>query len=449
MAGLSRVSDPNCLLRTSGADVLRQEFETATEAWKPPDPPPRQGAPARSAASGREAAFRPVSTADIMAAAYPDLSWAVEGYIAEGFSVLAGRQKLGKSRMALDVAVAIASGGRALGTIPCEPGDVLYIDLENGERRVQRRILEAYPDVRKRPDLRRLQWVFDAPKIGEAFLEMLDAWRSSVTTPRLVIIDVLQRVKPATSNRAQNAYERDYDCYSELQSWATGYGIAVLGLHHTRKGGADDPLEALSGSNGLAAVADTTLVLDRDSQGATLYVRGRDVEEKDSALTSVNGQWYLQGDATDVRRSEQRQRILAALAECSEAMSPRDIADVTGATSQSVRKMLPRMVKAGDIERVKRGAYALPCHNGHNRHDKDGCPENASETGASSKAPVVTSECDIADATTDALDGNDACSGDTPLSERHDVTVVTDVTGGGIRPPEKVPTNNVADGGAR
>src|SRR6516225_11694052 len=60
--------------------------------------------------------------------------------------------------------------------------------------------------------------------------------------------------------------------------WATTHGVAVLGLHHTRKGAADDPLEALSGSNGLSACADTTIVLDQDQNGRTLYVRGRDVE---------------------------------------------------------------------------------------------------------------------------------------------------------------------------
>lgn len=90
-------------------------------------------------------------------------------------------------------------------------------------------------------------------------------------------------------------------------------GIAILGLHHTRKGGADDPLEALSGSNGLSAVADTTLVLDRTSSEITLFVRGRDVEEKESALLFSAGLWTLTGDAADVRRTDERNSILDAL----------------------------------------------------------------------------------------------------------------------------------------
>jgi len=72
----------------------------------------------------------------------------------------------------------------------------------------------------------------------------------------------------------------------------------------------DDPLEALSGSNGLCA--DTTIVLDQDQNGRTLYVRGRDVEEKETAVIFANGSWSQLGDAADVRRSGERSVIVAS-----------------------------------------------------------------------------------------------------------------------------------------
>ena len=80
-----------------------------------------------------------------------------------------------------------------------------------------------------------------------------------VSKPRLVVIDVLQRIKPQGGGNL-NAYEREYAIIAPLQRWATNQGIAVVVLHHTQEGGAEDPLEALSGSNGLSACADTTLV---------------------------------------------------------------------------------------------------------------------------------------------------------------------------------------------
>lgn len=229
------------------------------------------------------ARFKRTGTNEIMSTNYPPIMWVVAGYLPEGFSVLAGRQKLGKTWLAIDFALAVATGGCAMGTIECEPGDVLYIDMENGPRRIQRRIEAIYPNDVARPDLARLDWATEAPALNMGFIPALEDWRCSVPAPRLVVIDVLQRIKPAGKANA-NAYENDYACYADLQTWATGNRIAVLALHHTRKGGADDPLEALTGSNGLSAVADTTLVLDRDSNGTTLYVRGRDVEEKETAI---------------------------------------------------------------------------------------------------------------------------------------------------------------------
>jgi RecA-family ATPase len=49
--------------------------------------------------------------------------------VPEGFSVLAGRQKLGKTRLAFDWAVAVAADGAAMGSIMVEQGDVLYLDV--------------------------------------------------------------------------------------------------------------------------------------------------------------------------------------------------------------------------------------------------------------------------------------------------------------------------------
>jgi hypothetical protein len=141
--------------------------------------------------------------------------------------------------------------------------------------------------------------------------------------------------------------------------------MGVVGLHHTRKGGADDPLESLSGSNGLSAVADTTLVLDRTGAGTTLYVRGRDVEERETALAFYAGRWSIQGEAATVRTTSERRAILDALADADEPMSPTEIADTTGMSNQNVRQLLVSMVKARTVQKTGRGRYVHPHHNNH------------------------------------------------------------------------------------
>ncbi|MCX7309351.1 MAG: recombinase A, partial [Afipia sp.] len=246
----------------------------------------------------------------------------------------------------------------------------LYIDMENGPRRIQSRINTLYPDERNRPDFSRLQWVTEAPQIGDGFIEELEIWRVSVPAPRFVNIDVLQRIKPPGS-MARNAYENDYSTWAPLQHWATSNGIAVLGLHHTKKGGAEDPLEALSGSNGLSACADTTLVLDSDQNGKTLYVRGRDVEEKKTALLFAGGIWTILGEASDVRRSDQRNQIVAVLTDHGEPMSPAEIAAATGKSGVNVRQLLLKMAKASEVYKAGKGRYWLEPSNPHNSDNTD------------------------------------------------------------------------------
>ncbi|WP_409192883.1 AAA family ATPase [Bradyrhizobium sp. RDM4] len=302
--------------------------------------------------------FRRTNTNDIMARDYPAIKWVVPGYISEGFLVLAGRQKLGKTWLAIDMALAVATGGVAIGSIDCELGNVLYIDMENGPRRIQSRIKTLYPDQRNLPDLASLEWVTEAPQLGAGLIEELETWRTSVPNPRFVIIDVLQRIKPAGS-MARNAYENDYSTWAPLQEWATRTGIAVLGLHHTKKGGADDPLEALSGSNGLSACADTTLVLDSGAAGKTLYVRGRDVEEKETALLFAGGAWSILGEAADVRRSDERTRVLAVLEDHGAPMTPGEIVSATGKARASIQMLLGRMAKAGEVHKVGKSRYWL------------------------------------------------------------------------------------------
>ena len=124
------------------------------------------------------------------------MRWVIPDYIGEGLTILAGRQNSGKSWLALDWAIAVASGGAAMGSVPCEPGDVLYIDLENGERRIRSR-LDTFFSRGKPPRLPRLQWLNEVPP-DKNIVEILDDWRRAAQEPRLVVIDA-----PQSADRAR------------------------------------------------------------------------------------------------------------------------------------------------------------------------------------------------------------------------------------------------------
>src|SRR5205809_658031 len=64
----------------------------------------------------------------------------------EGLTILAGKPKIGKSWWLLDVCLAVATGDVALHHAPVDRGAVLYLALEDTERRLQTRLERALPD---------------------------------------------------------------------------------------------------------------------------------------------------------------------------------------------------------------------------------------------------------------------------------------------------------------
>ncbi|MGU3421373.1 AAA family ATPase [Methylobacterium sp. D54C] len=333
----------------------------AYHGWPGPDPyeTPRK-------ASSRQSQTPPPhlgieNAADLRRMTFPPIQYVVPGYIAEGCTLLAGRPKLGKSWLVLESGLAVAIGSDCLGGIACRQGDVLYLALEDNRRRLQRRIDKVLGAFAKEWPAA-FEYATEWPRANEGGLDRIREWIKSKANPRLVIVDVLAMFKPVRGS-SESLYEADYAAIKGLQGLAGEYGIAIVVVHHTRKSGAEsDPFEKVSGTLGLSGAADTALILDRDSNGATLYGRGRDIEEIESAVIfdKESCRWLIQGEATDVRRTDERSTILSVLLEADASMSPIDLSDATGMPNLNIRQLLFKMVKAGEIEKCGRGRYRHP-----------------------------------------------------------------------------------------
>jgi len=289
---------------------------------------------------------------------FAPVDYVVEGYVAEGLTILAGRPKLGKSWMALGFCIAVATGGQTLG-VDCEQGDVLYLALEDNRRRLKDRLEVVLSPAQVRPNMARLSLKTEAKKIGAGLLEELEAWRAKAANPKLVVIDTLSMVRPPKKAN-QDSYAADYDAISPLQKYAGEHRLAVIVVHHVRKAEAEDPLEAVSGTNGLTGAADTIMVLNRTTDGPKLYGRGRDIEEIEKALRFDKGTWEVLGNAEDVKRSEQRRKILDVLTDATTALTPTEISKEAGMKESNVKYLLRVMVKAAEAEKVGYGQYKLP-----------------------------------------------------------------------------------------
>ena len=310
-------------------------------------------------------------TADeLMETDFPEPRWAVPGLIAEGLTLLAGAPKLGKSWLVLGLGITTASGTPALGKIESAAGDVLYCALEDTPRRLKSRLAKM---LRGEAKPRRLTIATSLPQMPQA-VGIIGEWLDEHPDARLVIVDVLGKIRPPDGDRA-NAYERDYNVIGQLKRLADAHSVAVVVVTHTRKMGAEDAFDTVSGSTGLTGAADTTLVLrrGRGESSAVLHVTGRDVEESEYALTfdSLSGTWSLDGNAlaeaaarADTMRAtvglgDTSAKVLELVNASAQGVRAADVAESVGESDvKKIATYLGRLADDGRIHRLSRGLYS-------------------------------------------------------------------------------------------
>jgi len=318
------------------------------------------------------------SAAELLAREFPALRWAIFSLLAEGLFLLAGRPKLGKSWLVLNFAVAIASGGFALGTIKVEAGDVLYCALEDGARRLQERLRRAL-GIGSVPD--HLYLATDWRPFDRGGLEDLEDWIKGHPQARLIVFDTLERVRPSEDSRAR-LYHSDYQAVQGLQDLAKKYSVCILVVHHTRKLDASDHLDLVSGSTGLTGAADGVLILKRSrgDSDATLTANGRDFPDTELAL-KFDGElcdWRALGSAAEYRMSNERRDVIELLRK-SDSLTPKTVAEILGREHGPTKKLLWTMAKDGEVHADSKGRYSLT---------------NAGVPGNPVTAPVTVSEFD-------------------------------------------------------
>jgi hypothetical protein len=304
-----------------------------------------------------------VTAARLKKMTFEPVQYVLPQYIPEGVGLLVGRPKIGKSWLALDLAIACASGRSVLGSLKPVHGDTLYLALEDGKRRLQRRLDKLLsPFSAAWPERLSLIPMADWRRADQGGLEDIEAWCSSVAKPVLVVIDTLERFrKPADGKQQQ--YAADTQAIASLQKIAIKSGIAILVLHHDRKAEADDPFDTVSGTLGLTGAADTIVILKRQPNGGVvLHSRGRDIEESDIALQfeKATCRWTILGEASAVHRSAERRRVVSALIEAGGPLSVGEIMAELNLNRNAADVLLGRMARDDEIKRTGRGKYGLP-----------------------------------------------------------------------------------------
>ena len=290
--------------------------------------------------------------------------WLIEGlWGTKAVGLIGGHPKAGKTFLALDMAVSVASGTSCLGKYRVEESARALIYLAEDSPQNLRERVEALARHRGIPigDL-------DLHVITSRSLQLdLDRYRARLfktlkfLKPRILILDPLVRLH----NRNENDATEISELLSYLRHLQREFDVAVVLVHHTRKSGAPQGQvgQSLRGSGDLWAWSDSTLYLRRSGGNLILSMEHRAAASPDSVclrLVDTDEQKvHLEVVAGYSEKSREKKRpikesLLQTLRE-TQPMTREQLRATLSVKNERLGEVLSLLEKEGLIERTSRG----------------------------------------------------------------------------------------------
>lgn len=310
----------------------------------------------------------PVRLAHQLEAQPEEQRWLIEGlWSAEAVGIVGGEPKCCKSFLALDMAVAVASGTPCLRRFPTvRRGRVLLFAAEDSLAVVRQRLVGIAAATNTSLDALDIH-VIIAPVVR---LDIeLDRTRLEDTVralrPALLVLDPFVRLHRVDENASADvAPLLDF-----LRGLQRRYQVAVVLVHHARKGASHVRAgQALRGSSELHAWGDSNLYLRRNADDElSLAIEHR------AAASSMDGlsiALHAEGDALALRVVDAAvpalastpvsplERVERILTDAAAPLSHREIRDLAKIRAATVSDALAALVTDGRIIRTD-GRYEL------------------------------------------------------------------------------------------
>ncbi len=191
---------------------------------------------------------------------------------------VSGQSKAGKSCFLLQTALAMAAGARLLGTWQCNPGEVVFVDLESTPGLLHKKLEAAILELTRagtlpqnRDYLARLHLV-QAAALPELTTRHLQALCRRIGRAAALVVDPLYLVDALQETRDENSAADTARLLQRLKACADTMGATLIYSHHFAKGCAAHKhvLDRAAGSGVHARFASTISTLTETSDGGTL-----------------------------------------------------------------------------------------------------------------------------------------------------------------------------------
>ena len=290
-----------------------------------------------------------VDVSELQDKTLPPMKWLIDDLLPVGGVVmLSAKPKMGKSFLAIQLALSVASGGEFLG-FQARKHEVLYIDLETSQRSMKNRISMMTDDAPKGLYLMTPQEVFEFGNIGNGFETQVNYFLESHKGVKLVIVDTYGLIQ-GSRTAAQNIYRQEYAEISHLNSWARKKGFTLVLIHHQNK--QDDytnPVQGISGSTGITGGLQAYYILSKRDYTDTrtkLTIGGKEIAERDIFIqpeSETNRTWVEAEpeDRPSRRKTVSADPVTMAIRElCADSeeleITAKELADRAGKSPRSV-----------------------------------------------------------------------------------------------------------------
>ena len=306
--------------------------------------------------------LRPISARDLFNTRYAALHWNIADILPAGTILLFGKPKKGKSFLTLLMAISVAAGRRVFGK-ESSGRPVLYLGLEDSERRAQRRLKGCASALRIPHDefIDKLHFSPTSKRIDTGLIEELRDWMKAHPDTGLIVIDMFKKVAGAEDNR-KSLYSQQAEVGDALTKFSHEWPeLSILVVHHSRKAESEDPFDLVSGTTGLSGSYDQLMAISDATGKRMLHITGRDIEAVDILLRmGPSGMYTLEGvTAEDLQTedmSDTRRKVFDAVPQ-GQPYRRADIIAGCKLPEGIVDQHLIRLAKSGLVRRTARGIY--------------------------------------------------------------------------------------------
>ena len=296
--------------------------------------------------------------------------WLVEGlWSAQAVGCIGGIPKVGKTWLALELAVAVASGRPCLARFPVrQPGPVLVYCAEDKAMAVKKRV--AGLATARGVDFDRLAvgWIGASALHLDDLVDRRRLIRTvTANRPRLLILDPLVRLHRGDENSAAEIS----DLLGFLRTLQRDHRVAVVLVHHVRKSGASDPGQALRGSGDLHAWGDSNLYVLRRNGHPTLVAEHRALPAPAPLTIRLDGDppRLVVDDLAEPPTDSLDERVLAALR--AQPLTRTALRERIGVRNETLGTCVDRLLASGRLIRTPDG-LVVPVPPSADRRERNG-----------------------------------------------------------------------------